>query len=446
MPTQTNGTPTQDRPSSSIQADVGADGGADAPLADRLRAHLEAGLEAHLALLERMVATNSFSANPEGVDAVGRLTAEAFAPLGFSAELVASGRAEFGHHLVLRRPAETAGAERRVVFVSHLDTVFSADEETRNGFGWRVEGARIYGPGTVDIKGGTVVARMVLEALRDCAPDVFARIAWVVALDAAEERMEHAFGPLLRGLLGAGTLACLVFESARLDDGALRLVTARKGMAQMRIAVAGASTHAGNAHHQGANAIVQLARVIERVAGITDPARDLTLNVGTVRGGTVRNRVPHEAEAALEIRAFDPTVLDEAVAAVMAHDGPGDVVSRDGNARCHVHVTLEAVQAAWPPNPATERIYAAFAAAAASLGLRAEREERGGLSDSNRTWDLAPTLDGLGPAGGNMHASEHDPASGREQEFVEPASMVPKALVTALALVELIEGLGEGDG
>lgn len=414
-----------------------------APLAERLRAHLDAALEDHLALLRRMVDINSFTANADGVDAVGRLTAEAFAPLGFAAEHVASDHPEYGHHLLLRRPTAVGAAPRRVVMVSHLDTVFPAEEEARNGFAWRVDGERIYGPGTVDIKGGTVVARMVLEALAACAPEAFGRVEWLVALDAAEERMEHEFGPLVRGLLGDDALACLVFESARLDGGALRLVTARKGMAQMRIEVDGVSTHAGNAHHQGANAIVQLARVIEQVAALTDPARDLTLNVGTVRGGTVRNRVPHRAEAELEIRAFDPAVLDAAVAAVMAHDGPGDVVSRDGGARCQVRVVLEGVQAAWPPNPATEGLYARFERAAASQGLRAEREERGGLSDGNRTWDLAPTLDGLGPAGGNMHASEHDPASGREQEFVEPASLVPKALVTALALVALIEDEGE---
>lgn len=418
---------------------AGAPGGAPV---ERLRAHLTDGLAAHLALLERMVGVNSFSDNARGVDALGELTAEAFAPLGFAAERVAGGGASFGRHLVLRRPA-ARGPAPRVVLVSHLDTVFPPEEEAANAFAWREEGERIFGPGTVDIKGGTVVARMALDALFACAPDLAARVEWVVALDAAEERMAPSFGPLLRGLLGPAALACLVFESARIDDGAARLVTARKGMAKMRVEVQGVSAHAGNAHDHGANAIVQLARVVERLADLTDPARDLTLNVGTLRGGTVRNRVPHHAEAALEIRAFDPDVLAEAVAAVRALEGPGDVVSRDGRGRCHVRVVLEGEQAAWPPNPATEALFAAYGRAAAALGLRAEREARGGLSDGNRAWDLAPTLDGLGPAGGNMHASEHDPASGREQEFVEPASMVPKALLSALALHDLVAGATE---
>lgn len=414
-------------------------------LAARLHAHLEEGLAGHLAHLETMVGVNSFSDNAGGVDALGDLTAEVFAPLGFAAERVAGGGPGFGHHLVLRRPALPGTPPRRIVLVSHLDTVFPAEEEAANAFAWRVEGDRIFGPGTVDIKGGTVVARMALDALLACAPDLAGRAEWVVALDAAEERMAPSFGPLLRGLLGPETLACLVFESARIDDGIARLVTARKGMAKMRVEVSGASAHAGNEAHRGANAIVQMARVVERLADLTDPARDLTVNVGTVRGGTVRNRVPHHAEASLEIRAFDPAVLAGAVAAVRELEGPGDVASRDGKARCHVRVVLEGEQAPWPPNPATEALFDAFARAGERLGLRAEREERGGLSDGNRAWDLAPTLDGLGPAGGNMHASEHDPASGREQEFIEPASLVPKALLTALALHDLIARATEAD-
>src|SRR5690606_2363714 len=43
-----------------------------------------------LDLLRRLVALNSFTTHAAGVDAVGRLTAEAFAPLGFDAEWIPS--------------------------------------------------------------------------------------------------------------------------------------------------------------------------------------------------------------------------------------------------------------------------------------------------------------------------------------------------------------------
>jgi hypothetical protein len=57
--------------------------------------------------------------------------------------------------------------------VSHLDTVFPPEEEARNNFHWSVEGDRIFGPGTHDIKGGTVMMWLVLRALQAQAPEVF---------------------------------------------------------------------------------------------------------------------------------------------------------------------------------------------------------------------------------------------------------------------------------
>ncbi|MFM8360339.1 MAG: M20/M25/M40 family metallo-hydrolase, partial [Verrucomicrobiota bacterium] len=65
-----------------------------------------------------------------------------------------------------------------LALVSHLDTVFPPEEEARNQFRWQPEGDRIYGPGTHDIKGGTVMMWLVLAALRDLAPADFDRATW----------------------------------------------------------------------------------------------------------------------------------------------------------------------------------------------------------------------------------------------------------------------------
>ena len=146
-------------------------------------AHLPDALD----LLRRLVAVNSFTTHAEGVDAVGRLTAEAFAPLGFDAEWIPSRTSGAGHHLFLRKPG--TGAKPPVLLVTHSDTVFPAEEEIRHKFRWdeRPAEGRIYGPGTIDNKGGTALIRMILSILREAAPDCFARTSWLVAANAAEE-------------------------------------------------------------------------------------------------------------------------------------------------------------------------------------------------------------------------------------------------------------------
>jgi glutamate carboxypeptidase len=60
---------------------------------------------------------------------------------------------------------------------------------------------------------------------------------------------------------------------------------------------------------------VQLAHTTARIAALTDYSRDLTFNVGAVSGGVGLNRVPHEAVAEGEFRAFSPAVCAEAKAA-----------------------------------------------------------------------------------------------------------------------------------
>src|SRR4029453_2193790 len=224
--------------------------------------------------------------------------------------------------------------------VSHLDTVFPPEEEARNQFHWQPEGDRIYGPGTHDIKGGTTMMWLGLAALRAHAPDVFAQVTWKLFWNSSEETLSRDFGEVCRARLDRRALAALVFEAeGRFGDERL-VVVARKGRATWRVTVCGRGAHAGNKHHHGANAIVELGRVLQNIANLTDYANDLTFNVGTVTGGTVVNRVPHEAVAEGELRAFKPEVYARAKAALLALAGSGEVVSRVDRFACTVRVEI----------------------------------------------------------------------------------------------------------
>src|SRR5262245_37378758 len=106
----------------------------DPPASTLLYRFLEERLPAALNLLRAMVGINSFTANRDGVNQLGRFTADAFAPLGFSAEYVPSTNRNYGKHLVLTR----AGRDpRSIALISHLDTVFPPEEEARNNFHWQ---------------------------------------------------------------------------------------------------------------------------------------------------------------------------------------------------------------------------------------------------------------------------------------------------------------------
>jgi glutamate carboxypeptidase len=309
-----------------------------------------------------------------------------------------------------------------------------------NNFAWREEGDRIYGPGTSDIKGGTVLIYMMLDALHRYAPEAYEDITWVILLDASEEADAEDFGHLcLQRLGGPETMASLIFEAGNKTNNDFQVVVARKGMAVCHVAVQGKAAHAGSAHQNGANAIVQLAHVIQQLAAITDYKRDLTVNVGVVAGGTVTNRVPHYAEAALEMRAFRPSIYESALAEILALNGQSSVNSANGNYFCQVHIQVVRKTAPWPRNEATDRLLRLWQEAADSLGFCVLPEERGGLSDGNHFWRQLPTLDGLGPAGGNAHCSEQSPDGSKEQEYCLVSSFVPKTLLNITAVLRLIQ-------
>lgn len=404
--------------------------------------YLKDNLASYLDLLRQMVAINSFTASPDGVNRLGALTAELFAGLGFQAEFVQSVNPQYGRHLILTRQGKDLDGGRAAYplgMISHLDTVYSPDEELQHDFTWRPVGGRIYGPGTVDIKGGSVMMYMLLDALRSFAAEIFERTTWVLLLDASEEALAVDFSELCLARLPANTLACLVFEGGTNASEVFPLVTARKGRATYRVAVEGKSAHAGNFHANGANAILQIAHTIQKIAAFTDYDQQITFNVGTVSGGSVINRVPHYAEANVEMRAFSPQVFDAGVGAMLALNGTSDVTSADGY-NCRVSVALEERTAPWPSNPGTERLFGLWEAAAHSLGMRLTREQRGGLSDGNMLWEHFPTLDGLGPAGNNAHCSERSPDGSKDQEYVLVGSFVPKALLNIAAILRLLEG------
>lgn len=395
---------------------------------------LEERLPAALRFLEGLVSTNSFTRHPAGVNENARLIAQRFCSLGFSASEVACEQAETGRHLVL----DSRGEGPVIACISHLDTVYSSEEEARQDFAWRVKGNRAFGPGTYDIKGGTALLWMMLDTLAALDPEGFRAVRWVLLWNAAEEILASDFGPLCRTALPPDTRACLVFEGDTRSENGFSAVRARKGSGKFRLRVSGRGAHAGVRHQEGANAIHQIARLIDRASLLTDYGRNTTVNVGTVQGGVVVNRVPHEAEAVLEIRSFDQEHYQAVRRKILEFAGPGDVAAASDGFPCRIEVEQLREVPPWTRNAATDRLMEVWQRSAEACGYSCDATERGGLSDANRIWSFFPTIDGLGPRGGNAHTSERSPDGRKLPEYVDLDSFVPKALINCTAVQELI--------
>jgi glutamate carboxypeptidase len=165
--------------------------------------------------------------------------------------------------------------------------------------------------------------------------------------------------------------------------------------------VRGVSAHAGVDPGKGASAIHELARQIVEVQGLQDLERGVSVNVGTIAGGTRTNVVAEDARAAVDVRVptlEDARRVEAAMQALTPHDPRTRLEVRGGFER--------------PPlerSGAVVRLYEEARRIAAELGRELAEGSTGGGSDGNFTAALGvPTLDGLGAAGDGAHAAhEH---------------------------------------
>jgi glutamate carboxypeptidase len=369
----------------------------DAATADAL-AWLDGQRTAMEELLRVLVEQGSFTKDRDGVAAVVELVAPRLAAAGLAVERIPSDA--YGPHLAFRGPA--AGAP--VFLVGHTDTVFPPG--TFEGF--RVDGDRAVGPGVFDMKGGIAVMLFGLAAAARAG--LLARVPVAGMLVADEEAGSPESQPLLAAR-ARGAEAALVFESGREGD---RIVTRRKGVASLRVIAHGVAAHAGNAHADGRNAIWALARFVDRAQGLTDSARGLTVNVGTIAGGTTKNTVPDEARCEVDLR-FETRAAQETLLAAI------EAAARDAALPgTWLEVTPLASRAPLERSPSSAALAAEYGGCQRESGLGAgETGLVGGGSDACTTAAAGvPSIDGLGPRGAGFHT---------HRETVELATLVPKA-------------------
>ena len=189
--------------------------------------------------------------------------------------------------------------------------------------------------------------------------------------------------------------AVLVLEPGTGLTGKLK--TARKGVADYTVSIKGKASHAGVDFTNGASAILEAARQIERISKFTDLKRGITVNPGVIRGGTRVNVIAAETRVDVDVRAprlKDAELVDRKFRALRPVDD-----------RCRIEVEGGLNR---PPMERTRAIANLFRRAkkmGAELGIRLEESSTGGGSDGNFTAALGiPTLDGLGAVGEGAHA------------------------------------------
>ncbi|MBF0287853.1 MAG: M20/M25/M40 family metallo-hydrolase [SAR324 cluster bacterium] len=409
---------------------------------DRMKECFEALEKDYIKMLRQVVDINSFSYNREGINRVGRQYADWFAELGFESYFVPSTNPLCGDHLFSTRAGRS---EQNLILISHLDTVYPVEEEVENNHCWREEKERIYGPGTLDIKGGTVMIYMFLKGLKTIYPDLFESMSWTVLHNASEEIGCLDFPSLATGFINPQTLAALVYEGAMSleDEADVVLCVSRCGAARFDLETFGRSAHSGNSHRKGVNAIREISRKIEEIESWTDYSRNVTFSIGLVQGGTAANTIPAYASCRIDLRANNPEDFQWGKEKVLGLSGVGSVRSPMDDFPCSVKVQLIGEFPPWPNTDKNAELIELVVKAAEQDQRKVQVHRlRGGASDGNFTYQYVPTVDLLGPIGSNHHCSLHDPEHGKEQEYIVKSSIVPQAMLSVRLVHEIVKKEG----
>ncbi len=337
-------------------------------------------------MLRQMVECESPSDDPAAVNRFVELLSDLASPY---AKLKTLPGGRFGKHLLCEFPAAKRG-RGQVLVLSHSDTVWPMG--TLSSMPFREAEGRLWGPGALDMKGGIAIVLFAIRALRELEIPLPHKVLLQVNSD---EEVGSASSRALTQKNALASKAVFVVEPGTGLAGKLK--TARKGVGAYTVQVHGKAAHAGVDFGNGASAIVELARQIERIASFTDIDRGITVNPGVMSGGTRTNVIAAEATVHVDMRirrARDFAALNRKFQSLRPFDK-----------RCQVIVTGGLNRPPMERSPGTVALYRAAQKIAKAMGLTIEESATGGGSDGNFTAALGiPTLDGLGPVGEGAHA------------------------------------------
>jgi glutamate carboxypeptidase len=382
----------------------------------QLHSTLEAGLSEFLADLERLVNIDCGSYSPGGVNEVATWVEAELGRLGATVERRPDPRGRYGD-TVIGTFDGTPGAGPRVLLIGHMDTVFSDGTVAQRPF--TLDGSVAKGPGVSDMKSGLLAGLRAIAAIRALpgTPWPFERISFVANPD--EEIGSPSSTPHIEELARTSD-ATFVLECARATG---EFVSQRKGISDLKLTISGRAAHAGVEPEKGRSAILAGAELVRGIHDLNGRWPTVTANVGVFKAGTRPNIVCDQAELLVDIRARTADDLDAALAALRA--------MAEAPAVPDVTIDIETTHR-WAPMEKLERsgrLVDHAIALAARLGFETTDTATGGASDANTTSGLGvPTIDGLGPVGGNDHAPG---------EYVEVNSIVPRTALVAALLLEV---------
>lgn len=360
---------------------------------DSLLAAATAEQPALVKTLERLVNIETGTGNAEGMSAMAQLLEAELQSLGAT---VTRSKAEgnvVGDNLV---GVIKGKGGKRLMLMSHMDTVYVKGTLAKAPF--RVEGARAFGPGIADDKGGIAVVLHTLRLLKAKGFDGFGQITVVFNTD--EERGSFGSRSLIRDQAKQHDYV-LSFEPTLALKEMLTLGTA--GIVYYKVNIKGFAAHAGANPELGVNALVEASDVVLRTMDLDAKDRDLRFNWTVGKSGEVSNIIPDQADLEANIRYARKSDLEGLLKTLEER-----IQGKKRLAKSEIKITVDYGRPAFEAGAAGKALVDKAVAIYKELGAEMTVVDRtgGGTDAAYAALDGTPVIESLGLPGFGYHSNQ----------------------------------------
>ncbi|OOH90915.1 peptidase M20 [Pasteurellaceae bacterium 15-036681] len=298
-----------------------------------------------------------------------------------------------------------------ILFIAHMDTVFPIG--TAKDVPFTLKDGIVNALGAIDDKSGALLTFYILQELD------LSKLKVALYLNSHEELGSPYAKESIREYARKSKY-CFVMEPAR-EDGSM--VATRKGVITYDIEFHGIPAHAGNNPERGRSALVEAANFIVEFAKLNDYQAGHTFNCVMTNGGTAHNVIADYAKLTIEMRYRLSSSIEYFETQLQRVLG-NPLIEGVTSTRVLVNDEAPMIDEIHLPH-----IKTLFNEIGKELQTEIKWVDAGGLSDGNIAASVGcPTIDGLGPTGGNMHA---------RTEYLVVDSVIPKCNLVLCVIKKL---------
>lgn len=197
----------------------------------------------------------------------------------------------------------------------------------------------------------------------------------------------------------------------------------RKGSAIITIEVIGRAAHSGLEPEKGRNAVVEASHQAMELGTLANPAKETTVNVTLIEGGSAINVIPDHAMVKADVRAFTPEEFDR------VEDGLRKLATNTVVPDIKVNASITRNFPPWPRAASTDALLARAQGVYAEIGRKLIGVAVGSSTDVAFAAETGtPSIDGISMLGGGAHGVE---------DYADLSSIVPRVYLLARMLMNL---------